>query len=99
MNYTPDDIYIKIAQDKNQKALVSLKFGQMTIKGFRIMRSKLGDGLWVVPPSYKIGQQYHPLFYLSDKIEWGKLSEAIKDAYKKKLIESEEIDISEISLD
>lgn len=43
-------IRVQLVEQGSVRALVSIKFGEIEIRGFRVMRSK-GGGLWVASPS------------------------------------------------
>lgn len=88
---------VKFIEDKNLKAIITLNFGDFTIKGFRVQISQysndFGLNLWLVPPSYKDNAgRYHPIFFIEDKEIWKKLEQEIwkqyedqnKNYYKKK---------------
>jgi hypothetical protein len=89
MKYLPKKIEIKFTQDKTMKAIVNLVFEDFIIKGFRILVSDFenpkGDKFWIVPPSYKGSSGYHPIFFMSDKKKWEKLSGLIWDEYYKQI--------------
>jgi hypothetical protein len=89
MKYTPKKIEIKFTQDTKMKAIINLNFNDFVIKGFRIMVSEFenlkGDKLWIIPPSYKGGRGYHPIFFMPDKKKWEKLSGLIWDEYYKQI--------------
>ncbi len=89
MQYTPKNIEVKKTQDKTMKAIVNLDFDHFVVKGFRIMASEFinpkGDKLWIVPPSYKGGGGYHPIFFMPDKKKWEVLSGLIWDEYYKQV--------------
>jgi len=69
------------------KAIISLDFGDFTVKGFRVMKSPYkndnGEELWLTPPSYQgAGGKYHPIFFIPDKELWKKLEEKVWKDYK-----------------
>jgi len=79
-------IGIKILEDKKTKAIISLDFGDLVIRGFRITESqyenKQGDKLWLIPPSYLGGGRYHPMCFLPNKDLWDNLENRIWNEYK-----------------
>lgn len=86
INIDEIQVKVKIIEEKNLKAIVSLDFGDFAVKGFRIAGSEYenskGDKLWVTPPSYKNGGgRYHPIFYAPDKELWQKLEAKILEEY------------------
>ncbi len=88
ININEINVNIKILEDKKTKAILSLDFGEMVVKGFRITESqyenKLGEKLWLLPPSYLGGGRYHPIFFMPDKGQWGLLEDKIWKEYKEK---------------
>ena len=88
MNINLDEVLVKckILDDKKTKSIISLDFGGLIIKGFRIQESgfenEYKEKLWLTPPSYQGGGRYHPMFHLIDKEEWKKLEKKIYEAYR-----------------
>ena len=79
-------IKVKVIEEKKLKAIISLDFGDVSIKGFRISESEYaneqGDKLWLVPPSYRDGGgRYHPMFYMPDKNLWKCLEKKVFEEY------------------
>ncbi len=88
LNIEEIGIKIKITDQKQVKAIISLDFGDFVVKGFRIMESqfenKNGDKLWLTPPSYAgAGGRHHPIFFMPDKELWSKLETKMFSAYEK----------------
>jgi len=96
-------VKIKIIEEKEMKAIITLDFGDFVVRGFRVRISEYedarGDKLWLMPPSYKGGVKWHPIFFMPDKELWAKLEDKImreykakdKEYYKKKLGITEDI--------
>lgn len=103
-NYLPDKIIVKLVEDEKLKAIITLKFNKMVIKGFRVLVSKYENNFWVVPPSYwnNKSRTYHPMFYIEDKEIWGKIQNMILERFDevvangKQINTDEEIPIEEI---
>ncbi len=96
-NYLPTEIQIKLREDERLKAIVTLKFGIITIKGFRVQVSdKSESGYWVTPPAiFNIGsKKWHPIFFIEDKEIWQKIEEMILTEMDNKL--SENITVNDI---
>ncbi len=81
-------ISIKFIENKKTKAILSLDFGEVVVKGFRISESQyendLGDKLWLQPPSYVGGGRYHSIFFMADKEQWKNLEKRIWSEFKMK---------------
>ena len=78
----------KIVDQDKMKAIVSLDFDGMIIKGFRVMTFKTAETkeptINLLPPSYRDGNsRYHPIFYLTDKDEWEWIEAKVLEEYKK----------------
>jgi hypothetical protein len=99
MNITKDEVVVKIkfTEAKKVKAIITLDFQGLVIKGFRVMESEYenvkGEKLWLIPPSYQdSGGRWHPIFFIPDKelwkeIElkiWGEYEKQIEEHYKKR---------------
>lgn len=84
-------IRFKIIENQKLKAIASLDLGWAIIKGFRLNFSnfkneKGEDDLWVIPPSYSDGgNKWHPIFYMTNKLDWKELEARIKIEYSKAL--------------
>jgi len=81
MDYLPSDIEIKLIEDEKWKAIVTLRFEKMVVRGFRIRVSDVSSELWVVPPSLynQTTKKYHPIFFLEDKEQWAVIKKMILD--------------------
>ena len=81
MEYLPSDIEIKLIEDEKWKAIVTLHFGKMVVRGFRIRISDISNEFWVVPPSLynQKTKRYHPIFFLEDKEKWAVIQKMILD--------------------
>ena len=79
---------IKILEDKKTKAIIGLDFGDIVVRGFRIIESQFenvnGEKLWLTPPSYQGGGRYHPIFFMPDKAQWQELEKRIWVEYATK---------------
>lgn len=88
MNIIPEEIIVKVkfVDQAKLKAIISLDFGDFTVKGFRVMQSEFkndnGDELWLTPPSYLGGTRWHPIFFVPDKELWKQLESKIWEEYK-----------------
>jgi len=94
-DYLPTEIQIKLREDEKLKAIVTLKFGIITIKGFRVQVSdKTESGYWVTPPAiYNLGsKKWHPIFFIEDKETWKKIEEMVLSEMDKKLSEDVSVD-------
>ena len=92
IDITEVDIKIKFLEQEKLKAIISLDFGDFTVKGFRVQKSEYenskGDKLWLTPPSYQGGGgKYHPIFYIPNKDLWIDLENRIWDEYEDQLKE------------
>jgi len=88
MNLNEIAIKVKFVEESKLKAIISLNFGEFTIKGFRVMTSEYknckGDKLWLIPPSYRDSAgKYHPIFFAPNKDLWKELENIIWDEYQK----------------
>lgn len=81
------EIKIRILDQKKMKAIVNLNFGDFVVRGFRIMESQFenmnNEKLWLIPPSYKSNDKYHPVFFVPDKELWKALERRIWVDYGK----------------
>ncbi len=80
-------IKVKVVEEAKLKAIISVDFDGLVVKGFRIQNSEFaneqGENLWLVPPSYRDGGgRYHPIFYLTDKEAWKRLEKIIFEEYR-----------------
>src|SRR3989344_907779 len=86
INIEEIELKIKILEDKKTKAIITLDFGDFVVKGFRITESEFvnvsGDKRWFMPPSYKGGPKWHPIFFMPDKELWQKLEKKVWKEYK-----------------
>lgn len=76
------------------------EFGDIEMRGFRVMSLNDSDDLWIEPPSYLSFGSYHKFLFFHDPIVWKTIKEKATDKYKR-LLESgdggnEEIDEKEI---
>lgn len=81
-------IHVKVIEEEEFKAIVTLEFENWVVRGFRIFRSKKDrkgeNPLWVVPPSYQDrNKKYHPIFYILEKPLWHELENRILEEYEK----------------
>lgn len=88
MTINKDEIRVKIKfiEAQKLKAILSLNFGDFSVKGFRVTESDYpnmrGDKLWLTPPSYRdSGGRYHPIFFMPNKELWKELESIIWDEY------------------
>lgn len=81
---------VKILEDENWKAIVTVDFGIVSIKGFRIKTSEYmgnhGEFLWVTPPCHKSAAGYKSIVHFNKDI-WRELEKGIIGAYKEKFEE------------
>lgn len=85
-NISDIEIRFKLVEKKDIKAIFSLNFGDLSIKGFRIQTSKFQDpitrSLWIVPPVYfDQNKKAHPIAYFSSKEKWEALQKHIMEKY------------------
>lgn len=105
------EISVKIVENQKLKAIVTIDFKDLVIKGFRVFDSEHendhGYNLWVTPPSYQSGGgKYHPIFFMEDKELWKQVEKKICQEYEKASDEhfqkrmgiGEEVDIEDIKL-
>jgi len=92
MNIAIDCIKVKIKfiEEKKIKAIISIDFGDLVIRGFRVMDSTYenmrGKKLWFIPPSYRDGGgKYHPMFFMPKKELWEELESKVWDEYDRRL--------------
>jgi hypothetical protein len=90
--YIPSEISIKLVEKEALIAIVTLKFGILVVRGFRVMTSKVSDEFWVIPPSYRAGK-WHPIFYLEDKEKWQRIQQMILAKLDEQLAEQKPDDI------
>jgi DNA-binding cell septation regulator SpoVG len=88
MKINIDEVLVKVkVTDGKLKAIISLDFGDISIKGFRLQTSEhendFGEKLWLIPPSYKGPYKWHPIFFMQDKALWKELEKKIYDEYHK----------------
>ncbi len=105
INIEEIQLKIKFVEQEKLKAIISLDFGDFTVKGFRVMKSNYkndcGEELWLTPPSYRGGGgSYHPIFFIPNKELWKKLEKKIwkeyqiqKEEYYKKQFDLKDEDI------
>lgn len=94
-DYMPTEIQIKLREDEKLKAIVTLKFGKLVVRGFRIQTSdKTESGYWVTPPSIPIKGRvnWYPIFFMEDKDTWRIIEQKILEALDKKLSEHITVD-------
>lgn len=88
MKIIPEEIIVKtkFVDQAVLKAIISLNFGDFTVKGFRVMHSEFkndnGDELWLTPPSYFGGMRWHPIFFMPDKELWKQVEAKVWQEYK-----------------
>lgn len=85
-NISDIEVRFKLVEKKDIKAIFSLNFGDLSIKGFRIQNSKFEDpitrSLWIVPPVYfDQNKKAHPIAYFSSKEKWEALQKHIMKKY------------------
>ncbi len=97
--------HVKCVEMQKLKAIVSIDFGDFTIKGFRVnfsnYKNEDGDELWITPPCYRDGNnRYHPIFYIPNKDLWGLLQKKIVKEYNKASEEhfKKRLDVNDIEL-
>jgi len=88
INIEEIQVKIKFIEAENLKAIISLDFGEMTIKGFRVAKSNyknnFGKEFWLTPPAYRDRTgSYHPIFFIPNKELWKELEEKIWNEYDK----------------
>lgn len=87
LNIEEVEVRVKVIENRELRAIISLNFGDFVVKGFRISVSRYdnekGEQLWVVPPSYQSGGKYHPMFFIPNKELWKKLEEKIVNEYER----------------
>ncbi len=81
-------IKVKVLEGQKLKAIISVDFGDLIVKGFRVMESQYpnlkGDKLWLTPPSYpSAGGKYRPIFFMPEKGLWEALQAKIWNEYYK----------------
>jgi hypothetical protein len=95
-----DSVVIKIKLNKknNMLAQVELQYGTLRIFGYRVMQSGFNDGLFIQPPSVKIGSKWLWLVRVDNPEMWNDLQEMIKSAYQS-AIDEHTSGISDIELE
>lgn len=78
---------VRIMEDPKTKALVTIDFGELVIKGYRIMVSSFtgehGENLWVVPPAYNSKAGWKPIVHIVRKDKWKDIETRIVRQYAK----------------
>ena len=95
-----DEAKIKIWIVENptgmERGIATVKFGQMTISGFRILENdeahKSAAPFWVAPPAYRTRKgKFQQIFWITDKELWQKLQTKLLEAYNKLLEEKPDL--------
>lgn len=84
INIEEIEVKIKFVDQALLKAIITLDFGDFVVKGFRVMKSNYTDnnGLWLTPPAYPAGGEYHPIFFMPNKERWQELEKKIWEEYE-----------------
>lgn len=97
------EIKVKINEQKNMLAQVELDYGDLKLYGFRVMKSKFADGLFIQPPSVRAGTKWLWLTKINNPEKWNELQNMIKEKYLDKKtrydkgeFETEDIDPEDI---
>jgi len=75
------EVIIKLNQKGDMLAQVELKYDCLRIFGYRVMRSRFEDGLYVNPPSIQAGSNWLWLVRISNPEVWEQLQALIKNRY------------------
>ena len=75
------EIRIKINQKNSMIAQVELLYSELHIYGYRVMRSEFEDGLYIQPPSVRVGLGYKEIVRIEDAEKWKQLESMIKNAF------------------
>lgn len=77
------EIKIKINEKDSMLAQVSLSYDDLKLYGFRVMKSRYGDGLFIQPPSIRANNgKYLWLTKIENPEKWHELQNKIKEKYK-----------------
>ena len=63
-------------------AQVTLKYGTLRIKGFRVMQSGGSDDLYILVPAVQVAGNYKQIFRIEDPVKWKELQNLMIGAYK-----------------
>jgi len=74
-------IIIKLNQKGEMLAQVELKYDCLRIFGYRVMKSRFEDGLYVNPPSIQAGSNWLWLVRIDNPEVWNQLQALIKNRY------------------
>jgi DNA-binding cell septation regulator SpoVG len=80
-----DSLEIQIFPRENGQmvAQAKLTYGIIEISGYRIMRSKQDNSLFIQPPSYQTGfGKWKPLVFFNDPTIWQEIQKKISEEYK-----------------
>jgi len=83
-------VKMKILDEKKTKAIITLDFGVLVTKSFRILESPYenmnNEKLWLIPPplSYPGCGRYHSIFFVPDKNLWLELEKKVWEEYRTK---------------
>lgn len=75
------EIMIKLNQKGEMLAQVELKYDCLRIFGYRVMKSRFEDGLYVNPPSIQAGSNWLWLVRIDNPEVWNQLQALIKNKY------------------
>lgn len=91
---------IKILESEDWKAMVTINFGWISIKGYRIKVSEFlgehGEFLWVVPPCYRTMAGFKPIVHIEKEL-WKKIEKLLVKEYRKKFEEYAEKKLGGVS--
>jgi len=75
------EVIIKLNQKGDMLAQVELKYDCLRIFGYRVMRSRFEDGLYINPPSIQAGSNWLWLVRIDNPEVWNELQALIKNRY------------------
>ena len=87
LNISINDIEIrfKMLENLKLKAIATITFGDIIIKGFRVQSSDFGTGndipLWVDAPSFFLKGTYRPMFFIENKALWKAIEQKVIAEY------------------
>lgn len=92
-HFPPFAVTVRIVDFGSLKALVSIKMGEMEIRGFKVIENPKG-GRYIAPPSREIKREgkpyYHDLVRFDSKEAMAKFRRLVLDAYDAELEAPEE---------
>ena len=74
-------VYVKPLIKGKIRGFASLNYAGVVLKDMRIIEG--GQGLFVAPPSTKVGEKWHSPFYFLDKVLKDRVQDAVLSEYTK----------------